>query len=147
MEVSFKAQTEIPSNAWACLANAPAVNRGSDHDHRQRMATSPDQHTPQTEDPKVRSVVIGPLRKQDGTAFPVGHRSGKSTRNRLGMGTEPVTDNCRNDGCSEVRGWSGQLLFLRLPKRRSKRSTRPAVSTIFMVPVKKGWLAAEISTL
>ncbi len=37
--------------------------------------------------------------------------------------------------------------FLRDPKRRSKRSTRPAVSTIFMVPVKNGWLADEISTL
>jgi len=34
----------------------------------------------------------------------------------------------------------------RVPYRRSKRSTRPAVSTIFMCPVKNGWLADEIST-
>lgn len=35
----------------------------------------------------------------------------------------------------------------RRPYRFSNRSTRPAVSTIFIWPVKNGWLAAEISTL
>ena len=35
---------------------------------------------------------------------------------------------------------------LRLPYLFSKRSTRPAVSTIVIVPVKNGWLVEEIGT-
>ena len=36
---------------------------------------------------------------------------------------------------------------LRLPYLFSKRSTRPAVSTIVIVPVKNGWLVEDIGTL
>ena len=46
-----------------------------------------------------------------------------------------------------MNAWtSGTLPYFSLPYRLLKRSIRPAVSTIFWVPVKKGWQAEQIST-
>ncbi len=112
---------------------------GCDHHDGQRAGAAPQENAAEAEIANIGPVIVTALGKQDRFPLRIGNGSRESTRNRLRSGPEPVANDGRQNVGGQVRRWGwGAQLFFREPKRRSKRSTRPAVSTIFIVPVKKG---------